>query len=88
MPPESSGEWLWYIYGALNIVKDTRLKYQSHEIDVSHLVDWLYYHELLSRFSMHHWRYKSSNLVAPYMNHPGPRDLQYSALLKHRPVCL
>ncbi|KAH8646015.1 fungal-specific transcription factor domain-containing protein [Tricladium varicosporioides] len=86
IPSESSGEWLWYIWGALNIVETTCLKYQSNESDIGHLLDWLYYHDLLSRFSIHHWHHRSSTLVAPYINYPGPQDLRYSHLAIHRPA--
>ncbi|KAM3084908.1 hypothetical protein ACMFMG_003353 [Clarireedia jacksonii] len=86
IPSESSVESLWYIWGAIEIVKITRLRDQSHRSDIGHLLDWLDYHDLLSRFLIHHRRYKSLTLAAPQLSHPGLRGLQYSSLARHRPL--
>ncbi|KAJ3541190.1 hypothetical protein NM208_g4721 [Fusarium decemcellulare] len=59
LPSESSGEWLWHIWGAMDVVQAAQLKDSSPESDTSHLLDWVYYHEVVSRFAVHHWRHKS-----------------------------
>ncbi|KAF4993436.1 hypothetical protein FDECE_13402 [Fusarium decemcellulare] len=46
LPSESSGEWLWHIWGAMDVVQAAQLKDSSSESDTSHLLDWVYYHEV------------------------------------------
>ncbi|GAP90992.1 putative zinc-finger transcription factor [Rosellinia necatrix] len=55
LPSENSGEWLWYIRGAMEIVQRNEHFYEG---DRSSLVDWVYYHNSLSRFTLFHWRHK------------------------------
>ncbi|KAF7562897.1 hypothetical protein G7046_g1234 [Stylonectria norvegica] len=59
LPSESSGEWLWYIQGALEIVRGTRLDQLPDQPDIGVLVDWVSYHDAVSRFTMRHWQHKS-----------------------------
>ncbi|KAJ0120840.1 Zinc-finger transcription factor [Diaporthe amygdali] len=84
-PSEGSGEWLWHIWGAMDTIQATQLKYQPHESDIGRLLDWVHYHETISRFTVQHWRNKPLISWAPIRNHPGPRDLQSSSLSRHRP---
>lgn len=70
------------------MIKATGLKGHSQESDVGHLLDWVYYHDALSRFSMHHWRHKSLTLEAADANHLEPHGLQSLPLTRYRPVCL
>ncbi|KAK2014469.1 hypothetical protein LZ32DRAFT_657304 [Colletotrichum eremochloae] len=59
LPSESSGEWLWYVWGAMKITQAARLKDYSDQSDVRHLLDWVHFHNTLSHFPIHHWRHKS-----------------------------
>ncbi|PQE22040.1 zinc-finger transcription factor protein [Rutstroemia sp. NJR-2017a BBW] len=82
----SSVESLWYIWGAIDIVKATRLGDQSHKRDIGHLLDWLDYHNLLSHFFIHHRHHKSLSLAAPHVNHSTSRGPQYAILAQHQPT--
>ncbi|KAI1126523.1 fungal-specific transcription factor domain-containing protein [Nemania abortiva] len=75
LPSESSGEWLWYIRGALEVVQSTRLGDESDTSSNIDLVNWVYYHNSMSRFTLSHWRHKyldventptSCNLVSQF----------------------
>ncbi|KAK2049703.1 hypothetical protein LZ31DRAFT_456951 [Colletotrichum somersetense] len=59
LPSESSGEWLWYVWGAMEVTQAARLKDYSDQSDVRHLLDWVHFHNTLSHFPIHHWRRKS-----------------------------
>ncbi|ENH75402.1 hypothetical protein FOC1_g10002958 [Fusarium oxysporum f. sp. cubense race 1] len=58
-PSESSGEWLWHIWGAVDVIQATQLSDHSSENETYVLIDWVNYHHTLSRFSTQHWRHKS-----------------------------
>ncbi|EWZ32224.1 hypothetical protein BFJ63_vAg5329 [Fusarium oxysporum f. sp. narcissi] len=58
-PSESSGEWLWHIWGAVDVIQATQLSDHSSENETYVLIDWVNYHYTLSRFSTQHWRHKS-----------------------------
>ncbi|KAG7405113.1 hypothetical protein Forpe1208_v014888 [Fusarium oxysporum f. sp. rapae] len=65
-PSESSGEWLWHIWGAVDVIQATQLSNHSSESETYALIDWVNYHHTLSRFSTQHWRHKS-------LAHPGSK---------------
>ncbi|KAF5624120.1 uncharacterized protein FTJAE_10445 [Fusarium tjaetaba] len=58
-PSESSGEWLWHIWGAVDVIQATQLHDHSSEGETYALIDWVNYHHTLSRFSTQHWRHKA-----------------------------
>ncbi|KAH7327722.1 fungal-specific transcription factor domain-containing protein [Stachybotrys elegans] len=64
LPSESSGEWPWYIWGAMDVIQETRLEQYLEKKDISTLLEWVYYHDALSRFSVKHWRHRSASLEA------------------------
>lgn len=86
LPSASSGEWLWYTRGAMDIVQTTCLKNQWHESDIGRLLDWVYYHDALSRFPLRHWQYKSLAREFPETKDSHFRDTTCSDLTKYRPV--
>ncbi|KAI1778172.1 fungal-specific transcription factor domain-containing protein [Hypoxylon cercidicola] len=86
LPSASSGEWLWYTQGAMDIVQATCLETQSCESYFGHLLDWVYFHDTLSRFPMHHWQHGSLTREAPDTNYCSPRGVRYPALARHRPA--
>ncbi|KAI1187216.1 fungal-specific transcription factor domain-containing protein [Nemania serpens] len=59
LPSENSGEWLWHIRGAMEVIQHAQLGTQSDSIGTSNMIDWVYYHDSLSRFTLYHWRHKS-----------------------------
>jgi hypothetical protein len=48
----TSGQWITYMLGAKSIINAFHLNRDS---EFSALLDWVYYHDILSRFSMMHW---------------------------------
>ncbi|KAI9152310.1 hypothetical protein HJFPF1_09540 [Paramyrothecium foliicola] len=84
-PSESSAEWLYHIWGVMNMIQATNLGPYSDTSDANHLLDWVYYHDTVSRFSVNHWRRETSwlkkaagsrNNSEKYINYP---------LVKHNP---
>ncbi|KAI0459628.1 fungal-specific transcription factor domain-containing protein [Xylaria acuta] len=58
LPSENSGEWLWYIRGAMEVVEGAQLGDQPDHNVIRKLLDWVYYHDSLSRFTLFHWRHQ------------------------------
>ncbi|KAI0972452.1 fungal-specific transcription factor domain-containing protein [Xylaria arbuscula] len=58
LPTENSGEWLWYIRGAMQIIQRAELGYLSDESGNGDLLDWVYFHDSMSQFTLYHWRHK------------------------------
>ncbi|OIW26431.1 hypothetical protein CONLIGDRAFT_671996 [Coniochaeta ligniaria NRRL 30616] len=87
LPSGSSDEWLSYIRGATDIIQATHLEEQSHEGDIGHLLDWFYYHQALSRFSIQHWRHKPLGRLeeATHTIPSEPRVLDSISLTRHAP---
>ncbi|KAI1274040.1 fungal-specific transcription factor domain-containing protein [Xylaria sp. FL0933] len=57
LPSENSGEWLLYIRGATEVVQRAQLENQSEFTGSEDLLDWVYFHKLMSRFTLYHWRH-------------------------------
>ena len=47
---------MWYITGTRDVITNAPAGSFSEENGSSCLVDWAYYHEVLARFSLRHWR--------------------------------
>ncbi|KAI1311765.1 fungal-specific transcription factor domain-containing protein [Xylaria venustula] len=56
MGTDSHGHWPWYLMGARDIIKAAGLESHIFRSDISELVMWTYYHDVLARFSLLHWR--------------------------------
>ncbi|MCJ1314258.1 hypothetical protein MMC25_007938 [Agyrium rufum] len=52
----TSSQWTWYITGVKEVLGSSCLKYYSHDSDLDVLRDWVYYHDVMSRFVLRHWR--------------------------------
>lgn len=48
----TSGQWITHMLGAKSIIKASQLNRYN---EFSTLLDWVYYHDILSRFSMIYW---------------------------------
>ncbi|PWY68969.1 hypothetical protein BO94DRAFT_299621 [Aspergillus sclerotioniger CBS 115572] len=57
----TSGQWTKYVIGAKSIIK-TSLSKDEHCSEFRPLLDWVHYHDVLSRFSMLHWHRKNSDI--------------------------
>ncbi|KID85784.1 Zinc-finger transcription factor [Metarhizium guizhouense ARSEF 977] len=86
LPSASSGEWLWYTRGAMDIVQTTCLKNRWHESDIGRLLDWVYYHDTLSRFPLRHWQHESLAREVPETEDFHFRGTTCSDLTKYRPA--
>ncbi|KAI3395564.1 hypothetical protein diail_1075, partial [Diaporthe ilicicola] len=84
-PSEGSGEWLLHTWGAMDMIQAAQLRDQPYESDTGHLLDWVHYHDTISRFTVHHWRHES--LVPPALSRSSlrPQVLQYPTLARYRP---
>lgn len=53
----TSGQWRWYITGAKSIIRASSLSGSQfkHDSDFNILLDWVHYHDALSRLSSLHW---------------------------------
>lgn len=57
---ESSGQWIFYVEGAKHIVQTTGLHRLSDRVDLSPLLGWIYYQDIMSLFVLRHWRHSST----------------------------
>ncbi|KAJ2977270.1 hypothetical protein NUW58_g7864 [Xylaria curta] len=53
------GHWPWYLMGAKEISKAASLESHISQTDIRELVLWTFYHDILARFSLFHWRQES-----------------------------
>ncbi|TRX88363.1 hypothetical protein FHL15_010739 [Xylaria flabelliformis] len=56
---DSHGHWPFYLIGARDISKTTGLDTQMYKSDIRELILWTFYHDVLARFSLLHWRRES-----------------------------
>ncbi|KAI0555996.1 fungal-specific transcription factor domain-containing protein [Xylaria curta] len=59
MGTDSHGHWPFYLIGARDISKTTGLDAQMYKSDIRELILWTFYHDVLARFSLLHWRRES-----------------------------
>ncbi|KAL2820560.1 fungal-specific transcription factor domain-containing protein [Aspergillus cavernicola] len=52
----TSGQWRQYITGVKQVIAASSLERFREDTEFSALLDWVYYHDALSRFSSLHWR--------------------------------
>ncbi|KAF2870606.1 fungal-specific transcription factor domain-containing protein [Massariosphaeria phaeospora] len=50
----TSSQWTWYIAGVKELFNS--LPESNRDMDVSLLMDWVYYHDVLAHFTLRHWR--------------------------------
>lgn len=70
----------------MDVVQAAGLNNQADQSDIGCLLEWIHYHDALSRFSVHHWRHKSLTLGAAKEVSPVSQSLQHQSLAKYRPV--
>ncbi|KAH8160035.1 hypothetical protein CIB48_g8223 [Xylaria polymorpha] len=75
---DSHGHWPFYILGARDITKAAGLEAQLFRSDIRELILWTFYHDVLARFSLLHWRRESlPHVLAKELDEKGgwQRDL-------------
>ncbi|KAK1143773.1 hypothetical protein N8T08_006174 [Aspergillus melleus] len=61
----TSGQWRCYVGGVKKIINVSSSGVSGRDGDFSILLDWVYYHDVLSRFSELHWRSEKDIVIAP-----------------------
>ncbi|GAP83624.1 putative N-terminal fungal transcription regulatory domain-containing protein [Rosellinia necatrix] len=56
MGNDTHGHWPWYLVGARDIIRATSLEAEIARTGIGELVLWTYYHDVLARFTLFHWR--------------------------------
>ncbi|KAL2133151.1 hypothetical protein VTI74DRAFT_2812 [Chaetomium olivicolor] len=51
----TSGDWTRYLCGAKHVIHAANLDELPHDADLAALLDWVYYQDVLARFSVRHW---------------------------------
>ncbi|KAI3317775.1 hypothetical protein HD806DRAFT_514283 [Xylariaceae sp. AK1471] len=51
---QTSGDWTQYLCGAEKVIRTTSLN-TTHDQDAASVLDWVYYHEVMGRFTLKHW---------------------------------
>ncbi|KAL2151662.1 hypothetical protein VTH82DRAFT_6760 [Thermothelomyces myriococcoides] len=51
----TSGDWTRYMRGVKHVIHVAGLNDIEHNADLAALLDWVYYHDVLARFSARHW---------------------------------
>ncbi|KAF3801375.1 hypothetical protein GCG54_00005531 [Colletotrichum gloeosporioides] len=85
-PLEGTSEWLLHVWGATDMVQATPLRDQTPNNDTGRLLQWVHYHETLSRFAMHHWRHNSLVAEGPSRSARGLQVAEQISLTRHRLV--
>lgn len=60
----TSGQWACYICGVKEVIKIARLSKLSQDSDLTTLLDWVHYHDVLARFTFRHWYQGTRDLTA------------------------
>ncbi|EFQ25673.1 uncharacterized protein GLRG_00817 [Colletotrichum graminicola M1.001] len=63
----ASDQWLCYLRAAGKVIESVSLESFGRATDGPILLEWVYYHEVMARFSLRHWR----------QHHPGVSSCQY-----------
>lgn len=53
--PSSGPRWSFYLCGAKKIIHAAAVTAKLHQNDTAIVMDWIYYHEVMSEFSIRHW---------------------------------
>ncbi|KAK6957465.1 hypothetical protein Daesc_000251 [Daldinia eschscholtzii] len=64
----TSGQWLWYLSGVKNLIKATGLDKYPQDSDLAMLLDWVYYFDVLARFTLQHWNRDTTENKSAILN--------------------
>ncbi|KAI1750036.1 fungal-specific transcription factor domain-containing protein [Xylaria castorea] len=88
LPTENSGEWLWYIRGAMEVIEGAQLGDKPDHGVIRKLLDWVNYHDSMSRFTLFHWRQQYPTAQpTDTTSRAVPRIIRYSPLAENRKAC-
>ncbi|AEO64645.1 uncharacterized protein THITE_2086135 [Thermothielavioides terrestris NRRL 8126] len=57
----TSNDWTRYLCGVKGLIRATGLDSAPYDDDLAALLDWVYYHDVLARFSLRHWHRESAS---------------------------
>ncbi|KAK1979556.1 fungal-specific transcription factor domain-containing protein [Colletotrichum cereale] len=57
-----SNDWLGYLRAAGNVIESVSLESFGRMTDGPIMLEWVYYHEVLARFSIRHWRRRGTEV--------------------------
>ncbi|KAI1771736.1 fungal-specific transcription factor domain-containing protein [Hypoxylon cercidicola] len=82
----TSGHWICYLDGAKEVIKTFCLDDPAHQHgELSILLDWVYYHDVLARFTQIYWHkgtvVDTSSRIGAEVFHPGPSAMETTELL-------
>ncbi|KAJ5833245.1 hypothetical protein N7474_001556 [Penicillium riverlandense] len=69
----TSGQWRSYILGVKSVIKARPLDTFKGDSGYTALLDWVYYHDVLSRFSLTHWHRPA--IETPFIDGDEPVDI-------------
>ncbi|RSL51877.1 hypothetical protein CEP54_011184 [Fusarium duplospermum] len=52
----ASSHWLWYVCGSKKVIKSAKLDEITQSNDITTLIGWVHYCDVLARFSLRHWQ--------------------------------
>ncbi|KAK5655541.1 hypothetical protein OQA88_5472 [Cercophora sp. LCS_1] len=78
----TSGDWTWYLDGVKEVIRNANLDEDSDSPKLSMLLDWIYYHDVLSRFCLSHWKLEVVEAI------PEPRRCLGSSVFRPPPTGL
>ncbi|KAF2682327.1 hypothetical protein K458DRAFT_370106 [Lentithecium fluviatile CBS 122367] len=58
----TSSQWTWYINGVKEVLRATCPRQYRKDKEVIALMDWVYYHNVMARFTMRHWSGEAAEL--------------------------
>ncbi|KAL2752600.1 hypothetical protein ACRALDRAFT_2113249 [Sodiomyces alcalophilus JCM 7366] len=64
----TSSDWMQYLRGAKDIIRAAGLDKIDQDADLAILLDWVYYHDVLSRFTLGHWHRESAAIASKPSN--------------------
>ncbi|KAJ5200191.1 hypothetical protein N7491_009009 [Penicillium cf. griseofulvum] len=66
----TSGQWRSYIIGVKSVIKASSIDAFKRDSDFNALLDWVYYHDALSRFSIAHWHRPAIDKSLVHLDEP------------------
>ncbi|KAI0111430.1 fungal-specific transcription factor domain-containing protein [Daldinia grandis] len=60
----TSGQWVWYLSGVKDVIKTAGLDKYPYDSNLALLLDWVYYYDVLARFTLQHWNRETTKNIS------------------------